>query len=294
MSLLSTMQIESTVAESSSSFTYKVWRTRLQKYVLIKEQTHAITANIEEKRIEHDALKNVKSPYVVQALGFIAKENKSYTIMEFVEGESFDKALRSQQRFLMPQILRWYKQMAIALHELHKKGVYHRDIKPSNIMLTPMGNICLIDFNAAYFEGLQTVQLCRSKGYSSPEQMMIMEKYEKYKRYKSSPLIGEYDDGACCVGDVVSLGVGSFDIADAVGDDGGVGGSAEDAVSLAGIVDWARSDIYSLGATMKRLLENCHDKCFPVITEIIGKSMQHQPENRYENASELAAALRKV
>ena len=39
------------------------------------------------------------------------------------------------------------RQIASALDYAHKEKILHRDIKPANVMLTPSGDICLIDFN---------------------------------------------------------------------------------------------------------------------------------------------------
>ena len=41
----------------------------------------------------------------------------------------------------------------VALEAIHKQNICHRDIKPANIMLTPDGDVCLIDFNAALVSG---------------------------------------------------------------------------------------------------------------------------------------------
>ena len=41
--------------------------------------------------------------------------------------------------------------MSDVLAYLHGQtpAIIHRDIKPANIMLTPKGNVCLIDFNVS-------------------------------------------------------------------------------------------------------------------------------------------------
>ena len=100
-------------------------------------------------------------------------------MMEFIEGQSLDKVLEQGRMFTQAQVVKWYGQLADALHELHKQNICHRDIKPGNIMLLPGDDVCLIDFNAALVAGNDVQLISRSLGYCSPEQYEIFERYRK-------------------------------------------------------------------------------------------------------------------
>jgi serine/threonine protein kinase len=74
--------------------------------------------------------------------------------------------------------LNWLKQIAEIIHALHQEGLFHRDIKPSNIMLSPNGELVLIDFGAAKKTGPTYIEQQRkgegtivySPGYAPLEQ----------------------------------------------------------------------------------------------------------------------------
>lgn len=79
-----------------------------------------------------------------------------------------------------------------ALCVLHSMDIIHRDIKPENVIVTPKGNIYLIDFNAArlYTEnkGRDTVAL-GTIGYAPPEQFGISQSDKKSDIYSLGVLL---------------------------------------------------------------------------------------------------------
>lgn len=101
---------------------------------------------------------------------FIEADGKVYTVMEYVEGSSLKTLPDSGKRFSKREVYDYTRQLCEAAAYLHSRRppIIHSDIKPANIMLTPDGNICLIDYNISLMLGESAVGV--SDGYSPPEQ----------------------------------------------------------------------------------------------------------------------------
>jgi serine/threonine-protein kinase len=80
---------------------------------------------------------------------------RDFIVMQYVEGETL--ARRVQHKPLeLHESLDIAVQVADALTEAHSHGIIHRDIKPANIMLTPRGQVKVMDFGLAKLVGQQT------------------------------------------------------------------------------------------------------------------------------------------
>jgi tetratricopeptide (TPR) repeat protein len=75
-------------------------------------------------------------------------DNRPFIVMQYVEGDTLASLLR-HGALSSSRALDIGSQIASALHAAHSVGIVHRDIKPQNVMLTPGGQVKLLDFGLA-------------------------------------------------------------------------------------------------------------------------------------------------
>lgn len=165
-----TYEIIEYIKSGGGGVVYKAYHKRLKKEVILKRIKRK-NMNMKINRREVDILKNLHHTYLPQVLDFLTVDGEIYTVMSYIPGKSFKELIDEGYKFTQKQLIKWGLQLCSALHYLHSQDppVIHSDIKPANIMLTPQGDICLIDFNISFFLDDSTV-LGYSEGYTSPEQ----------------------------------------------------------------------------------------------------------------------------
>lgn len=152
---------------------YQGKHLRLNKEIVLKADKRSSKIPQEKLRREVDLLKGLSHTYIPQVYDYVQEDGVVYTVMDYIQGESFDKLLKEKKNFSQAEIIKWACQLLEALDYLHSfppYGILHGDIKPANIMKTPEGDIRLIDFNIALALGKEgAVKVGLSKGYASPE-----------------------------------------------------------------------------------------------------------------------------
>ncbi len=91
--------------------------------------------------------------HVVQVYEFGHEGDLDFIVMEYVEGNPLGKILVG--RPLPPEkVAQLGLQIARALQAVHRRGLLHRDLKPSNVLVTPDGEVKVVDFGlSALFGG---------------------------------------------------------------------------------------------------------------------------------------------
>src|SRR5689334_12576311 len=84
---------------------------------------------------------------VVEAGGGVV--NLPYIVMEYVEGRTLREVLGEGHHLDVDAALEITTGVLAALEYSHRIGIVHRDIKPANVMLTPVGDVKVMDFGIA-------------------------------------------------------------------------------------------------------------------------------------------------
>jgi serine/threonine-protein kinase len=129
----------------------------------------------------------IQHPNVVPTLDVVAMEGELFLVMEYVEGESLARILRTlrmQGRKMPPKIAASIVCNALyGLHAAHEArsergeplGIVHRDVSPQNLLVGTDGSTRVLDFGVAKAAGrIQTTREGQVKGklaYMPPEQL---------------------------------------------------------------------------------------------------------------------------
>lgn len=130
-------------------------------------------------------------PNVVRVLDLFQENGTAYIVMEFVEGETLKARLTRTGPLPWSQAKTIFQPAIHAMAQVHKAGLVHRDISPDNLMLTPDGDVRVLDLGAAkdlsLNSGASSMQV--AKGGFSPLEQYI-------QRGNSGPWTDVYAMGA--------------------------------------------------------------------------------------------------
>jgi len=148
---LSQYQILAPLGAGGMGEVYRARDTQLERDIAIKVLPRAL-ANDPERlaRFDREAkvLAALNHPNIAVIYGLVESDGQRALAMELVPGETLGDRMK---RGLMPldEILPIARQMAEALEVAHERGVVHRDLKPANVMITPTGQVKVLDFGLA-------------------------------------------------------------------------------------------------------------------------------------------------
>jgi serine/threonine-protein kinase len=118
-------------------------------------------------------------PNIIKVIDLIDEGDTVAFVMEHIEGETLKEYLEHKGKLSDNEIKNLFSQMLDAVGYVHEQNLVHRDIKPSNFIITPKGQIKLLDFgiakntdsSSAEYTQTGTTQNMGTPMYMSPEQV---------------------------------------------------------------------------------------------------------------------------
>jgi eukaryotic-like serine/threonine-protein kinase len=130
---------------------WEAWDERLERRVALKRvlpEDAADPRRRERFRREARAAARLSHPAIVQIHDLLTTLEGDWIVMELVEGKTLAALLREGPLGL-GRLLPVARQIAGGLAEAHAKGILHRDLKTENVIITPAGDVRILDFGLA-------------------------------------------------------------------------------------------------------------------------------------------------
>lgn len=125
--------------------------TRLDRKVALKFLSgNFVMDNWAKRQLikEAQAVARLDHPNICAVYGLDEIGEHSFIVMQYIEGQTIAEMIRSRA-IAIDQMISLAHQIVSALGAAHAHGIIHRDIKPKNIMVTPNGQIKVLDFGLA-------------------------------------------------------------------------------------------------------------------------------------------------
>ncbi|MFH1197546.1 MAG: serine/threonine-protein kinase [bacterium] len=214
---------------------------------------------------EARALARLEHENIVKVHALRETEVGFFMVMEYFEAKTIGDFLKDRGAFSVEETLSISRQVLDAINHAHKVGVIHRDIKPNNVLFSKGGKAKVMDFGLAKVmrshDGASTVTQMRAGTlyYMSPEQIKGLANVDKRS-------------------DIYSLGMTFYEM-------------------LTGRVPFDKDD--SEFVIQKQIVDGKitsplkYDPMIPkALVKIIMKSIDKDPDKRYQSVEEMNLALR--
>jgi serine/threonine-protein kinase len=125
---------------------------------------------------EAAVLAHLDHPHLPNVSDYFEENGRFYLVMDYIEGETLEaRLIASPDGLPQEEVVEWALQLCDVLDYLHNQDppVIFRDMKPANVMVTPEGQVKLIDFGVVRLfdpsKGTDTLKM-GTAGYAPPEQ----------------------------------------------------------------------------------------------------------------------------
>jgi serine/threonine-protein kinase len=178
-------RVVSLLGRGGMGVVYRAEDLELRRAVALKVLPPSVAGDVERRRRfvrEARAAAAVSHPNIAAVYEAGESGGHAFLVMELVEGETLRAKLRLG-KLVAEEAVRVAVGIARGLARAHEKNIVHRDLKPENVMITPGGEVKILDFglakvreaqaasDAADSLGTEHGRLVGTPGYMSPEQV---------------------------------------------------------------------------------------------------------------------------
>lgn len=262
-------RIEAELGRGGMGVVYRATDTKLGRDVALKVLPAELVANPAARaRLLGEArtASALNHPHICTIHEVGEADGHTYLAMEYIEGRPMS-ALVPDGGLPAESVIRYGVQIAAALAHAHERGIVHRDLKTSNLVLTPDGRAKVLDFGLARrFEKEELDEATRSK-VSLAEAGSVV---GTLPYLAPEVLQGQPGDARC---DLWALGVVLYELA-------------------AGKLPFAgRTGFEVTSAILRETPAALPPRISAGLRSIIQRCLAKEPGQRYQQASEVRAAL---
>jgi Protein kinase domain/WD domain, G-beta repeat len=98
---------------------------------------------------EIEAVGRLDHPNIVRASDAGEADGTHFLVMEWIEGTDLGRLVQRRGPLSAAEACELVRQAALGLQHAHEHGLTHRDVKPSNLMVTPGGQVKVLDLGLA-------------------------------------------------------------------------------------------------------------------------------------------------